>query len=201
LNSQSRRTDMIALSICCTALTANFDITFCTVPLQHFFCDSVTIILTFIIINNNNLVIVAPDTVGFTYLLRLNTSMEGRISCHCFVTCNHVFFQIDCFTWLFGFTVIFAALHFSANYRLVHGGKLIAQHWRVVTVSLQTGCSICMTCLLAIRTMTVCMLWWTDWFARSWASFLRMWPGEVWCALNCDFSTCGMHLIVYLLVH
>ena len=70
----------------------------------------------------------APDTVGFTYLLRLNTSMEGRISCHCFVTCNHVFFQIDCFTWLFGFTVIFAALHFSANYRLVHGGKLIAQH-------------------------------------------------------------------------
>jgi len=44
------RTDMIALSICCTALTANFDITFCTVPLQHFFCDSVTIILIFIII-------------------------------------------------------------------------------------------------------------------------------------------------------
>ena len=30
------RPDMIALSICCTALTANFDITFCTVPLQHF---------------------------------------------------------------------------------------------------------------------------------------------------------------------
>jgi len=31
------RPDMIALSICCTALTANFYITFCTVPLQHFF--------------------------------------------------------------------------------------------------------------------------------------------------------------------
>jgi len=44
------RPDTIALSICCTALTANFDITFCTVPLQHFFGDSVTIILTFIII-------------------------------------------------------------------------------------------------------------------------------------------------------
>ena len=30
------RPDMIAISVCCTALTANFDITFCTVPLQHF---------------------------------------------------------------------------------------------------------------------------------------------------------------------
>ena len=48
------RPDMTALSICCTALTANFDITFCTVPVQHFFCDSVTIILTFYNNNNNN---------------------------------------------------------------------------------------------------------------------------------------------------
>jgi len=40
---------MIALSICCTAVTANFDITFCTVPCI-IFCDCVTIILTFIII-------------------------------------------------------------------------------------------------------------------------------------------------------
>jgi len=30
------RPDMIALSVCCTTLTANIDITFCTVPLKHF---------------------------------------------------------------------------------------------------------------------------------------------------------------------
>jgi len=50
---------MIALSIYCTALTANFDTTFCTVLLQRFFCDSVTIILTFIII-----IMISPGSKG-----------------------------------------------------------------------------------------------------------------------------------------